>query len=181
MRWTKALAPLLVTLVAGCAVQRVPTKDPAATAPANDGVYEPQREAASPPPPAVSPSPTHASPPPPNLEVPAPVDLDSPAVTAQDLAPSATTTAPDARIGASSGQPGFRVQVFAGGDSSAAEEYRSQVESRTGLRAYVSYQAPYYKVRVGDCPSNEACREIQERLRAAGYEALWIVSDQIAR
>jgi hypothetical protein len=79
------------------------------------------------------------------------------------------------------GRQGFRVQVFAGSDAAAAEEIRSQVESRTGVRAYVSYQAPYYKVRAGDCPSNEACRDVQERLRAAGYESLWIVSDQIDR
>jgi len=178
MRRIGALAPLVVTCVVGCSVQRVPTKDPAATAPAQDGVYEPQREAASPPPPEVAPSPAHAPTPAPNLEVPAPAELESPTVSAQDLAPP-STSAPEAPSGTPAGQPGFRVQVFAG-DQAAAEEVRSQVESRTGLRAYVTYQAPYYKVRVGDCASNEACQDVQERLRAAGYEAPWIVRDQIA-
>jgi hypothetical protein len=71
------------------------------------------------------------------------------------------------------------VQILATSDADAAERLRREVESRLGVRAYVAYQAPYYKVRVGNCAASDDCRELQSRLRGAGYDTVWIVADQI--
>jgi hypothetical protein len=165
--------------LAACSVRRVPTADPRATSPDAGAVYEPQRETASPPPPAVASAPASSAAPP-SLEVPEPVNLDTPAVSVQDLAPPAAAPA-SASQPVSPGSPGFRVQVFAGRDATVAEQVRQEVEARVGARAYIAHEDPYYKVRAGDCPSRDACRELLERLRAAGYDAVWVVPDQIAR
>ena len=171
---------VVVASLVGCSVRRVPTTDPRSTAPQGGAVYDPQGEAASPPPPAVAASPASSAAPP-SLEVPEPVDLDAPAVAVQDLAPPAAVSAPTATEPAPSGAPGFRVQVFAGRDRAVAEQVRQEVEARIGSRAYIAHEDPYHKVRVGDCPTKDACRELLERLRAAGYDAVWVVPDQIAR
>jgi SPOR domain len=171
----------LVAFGTGCSVQRVPLKDPAKTAPPESGTYDPQREAASPPPPAVQPQPAGAAEPAPTLDVPAPADLDTPGVQVQDLPapgqPSTPAKSPDARPSQSStGSGEYHVQVFASTDRDAAERVRAEVETRIGSARLVS-EPPYFKVRVGDCPTSEACRDLQERLRAAGYDTVWIVSD----
>jgi cell division protein FtsN len=167
-------------LVASCSVQRVPMRDPAATPRSTDtdtgssSTYSPQAEAPSPPPPAVAPAPASAtSDEAPTLEVAAPANLETPAVSVQDLPAQSVHASPSAG-------PGYRVQVFAGKDSSVAERVRAEVEARTGTRAYVTYQAPFYKVRAGDCSTSDACRDLQVRLRDLGYDTVWVVPDQIA-
>ena len=72
-------------------------------------------------------------------------------------------------------------RIAACGSEDLARGLQERIHRETPWRAYVVHEPPYYKVRVGDCPSNDACQDVQERLRAAGYEALWIVPDQIAR
>ena len=172
---------LVLSALTACSVRRVPTADPRATSPDAGAVYEPQREAASPPPPAVASAPASAAAPP-SLEVPELANFDTPAVSVQDLSPPAAAPAPaPASEPAPSGAPGFRVQVFAGRDPALAEQVRQEVEARLGARAYIAHEDPYHKVRVGDCPTRDACRELLERLRAAGYDAVWVVPDQIAR
>jgi hypothetical protein len=162
-------------------VQRATLRDPQATPPpppAAGSTYDPQREAASPPPPSVTPEPAGCTEPAPTLDVPATASLDAPPVTVQDLpsssAPAAAGTgAPAARTA----DAAYRVQVFAGTDRDAAETVRREVEARFGTRAVLAFQSPFYKVRVGECPTSEACRELQDRLRASGYDTVWIVSD----
>jgi rare lipoprotein A len=178
MRLAVHIGLLGIVLVAGgCSVKRVPSGDPKATAPPQSSpTYDPQREAASPPPPAVEPEAAGTATPPPNLEVPEPARFDGPEVRVQDLPASAPPAAAAPPATTTSGG-GYRVQVLASTDRSAAERLRREIETRLGEPVTVVYQAPHYKVRVGDCPTSEACRDLQERLRQSGYETVWIVSD----
>lgn len=188
MRMTIHLA-LSATLlgVLGCSVKRVPSGDPQTSPPAATPAYDPQREAASPPPPAVDSAPAGTTTEAPNLEVPETARFDGPEVQVQDLpastpppaaspAPGAAGVAPGAAPERSS-SGGYRVQVLATTDRDAAERLRREIEARLGEPVTVVYQAPHYKVRVGDCPTNESCRDLQSRLRQSGYDAVWIVSD----
>jgi cell division protein FtsN len=182
--------PALVVAVvwaaaAGCSVQRVGVRDPAV----RPGNYDPQAERASPPAPAVDPAAASGGESPPTLETPAPADFTAPGFEVQDITPApapsppaaSTPPAPPAGAGTAGAPAMFRVQVFAGGDAGQAERVRADVEARLGETARVVYQAPYYKVRVGACPSGEACATLQARLRAAGFTTTWVVADDDAR
>lgn len=163
--------------VAGCSVRRVPVRDPAATA---AKPYDFQGEAASPPPPQVAPAPASGREAPPNLETPEAARLDAPPVEVQDLPPPEPVGDPEispAARPATSPPPatGFRVQVFASTDAGATERVRADVAARFTERVSVDYEAPYYKVRVGSCAASDACHDLQERLRAAGFATVWIV------
>jgi hypothetical protein len=165
---------------AGCSVKRVPVKDPQATAPPSTS-YDPQAEAASPPPPEVAPAPASAAEPTPTLDVPDPVALEAAPVEVQDLPASSAPVADPAQSGSTppAARPlggAYHVQVFASTDRDAAERMRREVESRTGIAAEVVFEAPHYKVRAGECPTSDACRELQRRLQASGYDTVWIVS-----
>lgn len=162
----------------GCSVQRVPLKDPAArgTAP-TDTPYDPQKERPSPPPPVTD----DAASPPPTLDTPEPTDFGAPGVAVQDLAAPPVSPAPGSTPAPAGGTAasGFRVQVLASTDAAAAETARADVEARLGLKAYVRFEAPYYKVRVGNCSTNDDCQRLQEQLRAAGFMTVWVVPETI--
>jgi len=186
----------------GCSVQRVGVRDPAAR-PAGNAPYDPQAERASPPAPTVAAKPaTGSEAEPPTLDTPQAVDFGSPRVQVEDLAvPQAPASQPSAErqsgdadptsassTGASgptsaasdqapAGAAAYRVQVFAGTDAAMAESVRADVASRLGEPAVVVYQAPYYKVRVGDCPTSDRCTDLQARLRSAGFTTTWVVAD----
>jgi cell division protein FtsN len=127
--------------------------------------------------------------PPPTLETPQAANFGSPRVQVQDLdAPPAAAQAPDAvpppppgAPAAASGGGGYSVQVFAGTNAADAEAVRADVESRVRARAVVVYQPPHYKVRVGSCPTSADCADLQVRLRDAGFNNLWVVSDDGGR
>lgn len=174
------VALLLSSAPIGCSVKRVPNRDPA-TRPAPQEPpapydFEAERQT---PPPEVKPEPASATLAPENETLGVPTaDLGSPAVAVQDLpAPARPTTSEPPR--AAPPAQGYRVQVFASTDRTAAERVQYEIESRLGHRAYLEHQPPYYKVRVGNCRQSEACRELQESLRRAGYESIWVVESPI--
>ena len=165
--------------VASCSVQRVPIGDPTATKASTSGQapYDFQKERPSPAATDAAAAPT--------LDTPQAADLGSPGVAVQDLpAPAVSTPAvaspPDApKAAAPAAADGFRIQVMAATDAATADRSRADIESKLGVKAYVVYQSPYYKVRVGDCPTQDACRALQDRLRGAGFATVWLVPDAI--
>jgi hypothetical protein len=184
---------MLGVVLAGCSVQRVPLQGPERTRPATP--YDFEAEKPAPPPPAVQRAPAGGRSDEPSLETPAPVDLDAPTLQVEDL-PAAAPASPPARladqpaVAPATGSPassaagsapvaGFRVQVFASPDREAAQRQRSDLEARLGEKVYVDYQPPYYKVRVGNCRSSEACAALQARLRQAGFTSVWTVAAEI--
>ena len=114
------------------------------------------------------------------LELPSSADLGSPEVAVEDLPLDAPRILPAPASPAGSKTGGYRVQVFAGTDADAAERVRRDIETRLGVQASVDREQAYFKVRAGNCVESQACRELQERLRDAGYTSVWIVPAPVA-
>lgn len=74
---------------------------------------------------------------------------------------------------------GFRVQIFSG--TSRQEAYDQQARFQTlypGVRTYISYEQPNYKVRVGDFRTRLEAEKLMNKLRRF-YPALFIFSEHI--
>lgn len=75
--------------------------------------------------------------------------------------------------------PGYRVQIYFGGNRQKAAE--TKVEFNTmfpDLPAYISYQAPNFKVRVGDYSSRFEAQKLRRQLQAK-FPTTFVVPDDI--
>lgn len=76
--------------------------------------------------------------------------------------------------------PGYRVQILSTNNvdeaTSKKEELQTMLDS---LKVYLVYDAPYYKIRVGDCTNREEAAILRDQLRENGLAEAWIVPDQI--
>ncbi|PSL49864.1 sporulation related protein [Chitinophaga niastensis] len=62
-------------------------------------------------------------------------------------------------------QSGFRVQVISTNKRGDANEAKARVMQLYGdYRTYLDFQAPYFKVRVGDFKSREEATELRDKL-----------------
>ncbi|RKY67671.1 MAG: hypothetical protein DRQ02_06635 [Candidatus Latescibacterota bacterium] len=64
---------------------------------------------------------------------------------------------------------GFRVQIFASPDRERAVQAQERAEMILEEDVYLEFEAPYYKVRVGDCGSAAQAEKLLEKLRKKGY------------
>jgi hypothetical protein len=80
---------------------------------------------------------------------------------------------------ASAGGPGYRVQVFATRSRETAARLQEELQQSLAVPAYVDFDDPYFKIRVGDCPDEGECRLLQEQVRSAGYTAAFVVPARI--
>ncbi len=77
--------------------------------------------------------------------------------------------------------PGYRIQIYSGSNRTIANQVKAKfmVEYR-GERAYLLYNQPYFKVRVGNFRSKtEALKLYTALLANENYKAVLIVSDEI--
>ncbi len=92
-----------------------------------------------------------------------------------------------ASTGKSYRQQGFRIQIFSDNNVRTAKsnaEYRKRsVEQRLpGVRAYLKYESPYWRVRVGDYRSRSEAENAMQEIRNAfpSYASdLKIVSERV--
>ncbi len=100
-----------------------------------------------------------------------------PARQPEQASPSTTESAPEnVQI------DGFRVQLFATKDYENALVVRKEAEFvfiDYGHNVYVEFDAPYYKVRVGDCKTREEAEALRELARKNGYPSAWIVKTKV--
>ncbi|UYQ92101.1 SPOR domain-containing protein [Chitinophaga horti] len=62
-------------------------------------------------------------------------------------------------------QPGFRVQVMTTNKRNEANDAKARVmQLFPDHRTYIDYQAPYFKVRIGDFRSREEATELRNKL-----------------
>lgn len=62
-------------------------------------------------------------------------------------------------------QPGFRVQIISTNKRNEANDIKARVmQLYPDYRTYMDYQAPYFKVRVGDFKSREEAADLREKL-----------------
>lgn len=74
---------------------------------------------------------------------------------------------------------GYRVQIYNG--SSRKEAYNVQarfLDEHVGMRTYIRYDEPNYKIRAGDFRSRLEAEKLMQELRGS-YTGLFIIRDKI--
>ncbi len=75
---------------------------------------------------------------------------------------------------------GYRVQVLATDNIEEANETRSLIYSKTtDKEVYVSFEPPFYKVKVGDFTSNSDANDLKFMLNQLGYKEARVVRETI--
>jgi len=87
------------------------------------------------------------------------------------------TSAPDSK----SFIPGWRVQLNAFPSMANAEAAAAKARQHFTEAVYVEYQAPMYKVRLGDFLTKDDARHMVNRAKAENYKDAWIVEDLVVR
>jgi len=78
--------------------------------------------------------------------------------------------------------PGFRIQILFTQDIDQANQNRDSVAALLPEEwAYIVYDAPYYKVRVGNFQDRIAANPLLKRLISLGYGDAWIVPDYVIK
>ncbi|MDP3149857.1 MAG: SPOR domain-containing protein [Ignavibacteria bacterium] len=77
-------------------------------------------------------------------------------------------------------QPGFRVQVLATDDLDEAQQIRSDIYFKTNKNdIYISFQAPLYKVKVGDYATPSDANNLAFKLNQLGFSPTQVVADTV--
>lgn len=73
-------------------------------------------------------------------------------------------------------QPGFRVQVITTNKRNEANDAKAKaMQLFPEYRSYIDYQAPYFKVRIGDFRSREEATELRDRLMTQFTGGVFVV------
>lgn len=79
----------------------------------------------------------------------------------------------------SDGIPGFRIQIFFGSERKAAQEAKSKFsQNHPGIDAYLIYQQPYFKVRVGDFRTKIEAHSLYRKVLPE-FDRVFIIPDKI--
>ncbi len=77
-------------------------------------------------------------------------------------------------------QPGFRVQVISTNKRADANEAKQKVmQLYPDVRTYLEFQAPYFKVRVGDYKTREDATELRDKLSSLFSGGVFVVPSTI--
>ena len=74
---------------------------------------------------------------------------------------------------------GFRIQLLATQDRFNAEKFKSELEKIYKNKIYIIFEAPNYKVRVGDFIDRKSAEEMRQNLSKEGYTTAWIIRSKI--
>ena len=75
--------------------------------------------------------------------------------------------------------PGYRIQIFASTEEARARQVAGEARSRLAEPVYVVYEAPLYKVRVGDCVTRGEADALKERAAAQGFDGAWVAETTV--
>lgn len=76
--------------------------------------------------------------------------------------------------------PGYRVQVLATDDLDEAQQMRSDVYFKTNKNdIYISFQAPLYKVKVGDYATLSGANNLAFKLNQLGFSPTQVIADTV--
>ncbi|MGA9363987.1 MAG: SPOR domain-containing protein [Bacteroidota bacterium] len=77
---------------------------------------------------------------------------------------------------------GFRIQILSTTEIDTANAVKTELSNLPeSIGIYVIYDAPYYKVRVGDYLSRPDANSLLRTLIDRGYSDAWIVADRILK
>ena len=74
---------------------------------------------------------------------------------------------------------GYRVQVLATRERFKAEKLQSDLEELFEYKIYVIFEAPNYKVRIGDFIDRQKAEKFRKKLSGNGYYSAWIIRTKI--
>ncbi|NOZ03099.1 MAG: hypothetical protein GXO92_00620 [FCB group bacterium] len=74
---------------------------------------------------------------------------------------------------------GYRVQVLATKYAEKADSLKQVLRESFGNEVYVTYEAPNYKVRVGNSIDRKQAEGIQNKLKKMGYSSAWIIRTRV--
>jgi len=76
--------------------------------------------------------------------------------------------------------PGYRIQVYFGGDRLKAYEMKQEfVSKHPDMKAYVTYQQPNFKVRIGDFRTRLEASKMLKQIETT-YTSCFIVPEEIS-
>jgi hypothetical protein len=84
-----------------------------------------------------------------------------------------STPAPERQVS------GYRLQIFATSDRVKAEETAAGAKQSFTEPIYVEYEAPLYKVRIGDCATRQEAEALKEKASLQGYDGSWIAETMV--
>jgi len=75
--------------------------------------------------------------------------------------------------------PGFRVQVFASTSRPNAEKVLEEARVHLGEKTYLEVALPLYKVRAGNCLTQQEALSLKERAIEKGYRSAFVIETDI--
>jgi len=77
---------------------------------------------------------------------------------------------------------GFRIQIYSTNDlDDAVRAKTSSQASLDSMKVYMVYDAPYYKIRVGDFLAKSDADRAKDSLKERGFSEAWVVPDKVSR
>ena len=74
---------------------------------------------------------------------------------------------------------GFRVQILATKDLANAEKLKKELSSILNHKIYIVFEAPNYKVRVGNFIDRSKADNFRQNIIKEGYSSSWIIRTRI--
>lgn len=75
---------------------------------------------------------------------------------------------------------GYRIEIFSGNSKEEARKLKHSDSKFSSMRCYLTYQQPYYKLRVGDYEDQESAKLDAKKL-ARTYPSSFLVPDEVRR
>jgi len=73
---------------------------------------------------------------------------------------------------------GYRIQIGIDEDKDRMEKLAERARMETDLRVYLEYEAPFYRVRVGDFRTRDEAERYIRILKSKGFkDSLWVMSE----
>ncbi len=75
--------------------------------------------------------------------------------------------------------PGYRVQLFSGRDRAFAAQKEAELKVKYRQQVYLIYEAPLYKVRIGDFRTMDDANRFCKQINQDGYRDAWVVKSPV--
>ena len=74
---------------------------------------------------------------------------------------------------------GYRVQALVTRNTHSADTIRAVLSDKIDEDVYITYEVPYYKIRVGNCVDRKQAEELKLKLVELGYASAWIIRTRV--
>ena len=68
------------------------------------------------------------------------------------------------------------MQLYATKSEASAQKFAAEIEPLFGEEVNIEFNAPYYRVRIGNCTTVDEAWILQQKAAERGYDAAWIVA-----